>query len=332
MKNHRFPFHAFVCALCLVSCERQEAADQSVASAAPVKPRPHAEILKVVDFSLFPQVEGASRHYADAVRVGFSLPKKDASDVQRSIQAMEQFLSAHGWKVAPEGAAWTEDGGEVFYLKDSVVIQAVVGVTPSFGGRQPDVNAGLFLAGDVDARTLPRVPGSVLQRESRVSSMVICPVDLLEVRKFNKEQLSAQGWLLYRDYFPGYEPKEEELEQTQSFTQNGATLRFRLTRKDGNTEVSLNSGVLSASLPIMEEPDMLKLRESPPLVSYWVRKASADVIAWHMETLRKLGWSGKEVPATEERTTRHEFQKTGNKPLYLVLLPSKNDTIVQLHE
>jgi hypothetical protein len=332
MKTHRHLLFGLVSVMFLASCGRQEAADQAESVVAPVKPRPHAEVLKLVDFSLFRQVEGASRQSADAVRMGFSIPKKDAGDVKRSVQVMEKFLSDQGWKMAPDATAWTDEGGEVFYLKYGAIIQAVAGLSRGSGVGEQDLNAGLFLVGEVDVRSVPRVPGSVVQREGRVSSQVISPVDLSEVRKFNKEQLGAQGWLPYRDYVPGYEPSEEEMEQTQSFTQNGATLRFRLTRKDGKTKVSLSCGLLSASLPIMPEPDLLKLRESPPLVSYWVKKSPAEVVAWHTETLGTLGWSGKEVPAKEERTTRHEFQKAGSKPLYLVLLPSSADTIVQLHE
>lgn len=325
MKTHPTLFALLLTLFCC-SCGKP----QVVSAQTPVKPRAHEEILKLVDFSSFPKMEGATRQSSDVLNASFTVPIKDDSTVKSAVKVMETFLVSQGWAV--ESGSWGADGGVVFYKKDGVMIEATAGVTRSFQGGS-DLNAGLFLTGEVDARLLPRPPDSKVEQSDFASCRYHTPADVLAVHKFNKEQLGALGWGLYRDSsFAGLDLTQEQLQETQSFVQNGATLAFRFTRNDAGTEVSVRSGLLTSALPIMPGSDLLKLRDGPPLVSYFVKGTAAEVLAWHTDALGKLGWSGKEVPATEEHTTRHEFQKTGSKPLYLVCLPSKDQTVVQLRE
>lgn len=315
------------------------AAPASPASAKPVaatpkQPREHHLVLALIDFSTFPPFEGASRQSTSSVYAGFSFPWKDASSVQQCREVMEKFLAAQGWTPAPGGGGdWGADGGSSIYSKDgaSALVNAGVSAGSAPGGK--DVNAGIFLIGDVDVRLLPLPAGSKKSREDISSAQFSCPAALMEVRKQLKELLSAQGWAEYRMATPaGYEPPVDELAKTQSFAQNGATINYRFEEKDGGTVVSLSSSLMGTPLPIPPQADMLKLQDSPPLLSCFVKMTPDQVLAWSQETLGKQGWTSSPAPPSEENAICHRLQKAGRKPLLLEYLPSGSSTLMRLRE
>jgi hypothetical protein len=303
------------------------------AKTGPAKPRPHREIMTLVDFSKFPKFPGATRESTFPVVAGFSVPKKDASTPTQAIAALETFLTSQGWKVAADaGAPWDAMGGSRFYEKAGARIQASAGVSRGFPQGE-DVNASLTLTGEVDARTLPRFPGSKMTHSDFASASFVCPADLIAVRKFHEAQLVPLGWHKYRDYIPGYEPPMEQIEKDQRFVQNGVSILYLLTRKGSETEVSVRVSVLPVALPIPPKTDLLQLRDSPAMLSCFVPMSESEALAWFQDALGKEGWTSKEVPPVEERTRRYEFRSTSApKPLILALLPSGKDTVVQLRE
>jgi hypothetical protein len=161
-----------------------------------VKPRAHAAMLAVVDFSKFAKFDGAFRQSSSPLNASFSLSKKDAADMKRTISAMETFLAEQGWKPAPDTSkdAWTDDGGIVFYQKEGATVQATAGVSRGSAPDSKDINAGLFLIGEVDARSLPRLPGTTVVSGDFSATRYTVPAEVLAVRKFHTTELTAQGW------------------------------------------------------------------------------------------------------------------------------------------
>jgi hypothetical protein len=296
------------------------------------KPRPHRELLALVDFSKFPKTPGATREDTSPTSANFSVPKKDTSVVTRATQAMDQFLASQGWKPSP-GAGdepWSAAGGARFFGKDGAHIHAVAGISRGYPDGE-DLNAGMFLLGEVDVRRLPQPPGSKVERGDFSSVRYTSPMDLLSVRKFFEAQLKPLGWETYRLHTPpGYEVPMERLEKEQSFVQNGVTLSYRLERTGAETIVAVNCGVQKQALPIPPQPDLLKLQDSPALMSCITKMPAAQVLAWCQDALGKDGWTSSPLAPAEENTTRHQFQKAGSTPLILEYLPSGNDTVVQL--
>jgi hypothetical protein len=298
-------------------------------------PRPHSEVVAIVDFTKFPKIEGATRESSDILNASFTIPKKSAADVKRAVDAMTAFLATEGWKLEPDTLAtgWDDSGGTALYQKDGIRAEAGAGVTRSPPDGE-DVNAGIFLYGEVDSRLLPRPPGSVVEREGFTFSRYTSPVALMDVRKFFKERFAALGWTEYRDNPPaGYTPPMEQLEITQSFMKNGAMIGFRFEKKDPQTVVSVRVGLLERSLPLPPSiADVIKWQDSPLRLICELKMTPPEVFAWFQVEMGKLGWSAKEVPPVEERTTRHEFQKAGSKNLYLECLPSGKTTLMIMKE
>lgn len=334
------PTSLLLLVLACISCKpaspaAKEASAAPTTSIGPAKPRPHRELLALADFSKFPKMAGATRQSTSPVSAGFSLPKKDATVVPTSISAMEAFLTSQGWKPSPDGGdvQWSATGGVRFFEKNHARLQASAGISRGFPDGE-DLNAGLFLIGDVDARSLPQLPGSRLEGGDFSSARFTSPSDLMSVRKFNKSTLPLLGWIEFRPHTPpGYEVPMEDLEKEQSFVQNGIILSYTLTTKGSSTEVFVRCEVMETHLPIPPKPDMLKLKDSPALMSCLTEMTPAQALAWCQEALGKEGWTATQVPAVEESTTRHEFNNPSkSKPLILECLPSGKDTIVRLRE
>ncbi len=298
------------------------------------RPWDYDNLVARVDFSKFPKVEGAFRQSSNAVSASFSLPKKDESTVKQSIALMDAFLTGQDWEPSPAGGGvpWSADGGAVFYDKTGLRMLVTVGVSRGSGPGASDVNAGLFLVGDVDVRRLPMLPGSRDKSGDFSSVRFFSPGDILGVRKFYQEQLTKQGWAEYRlPLPPGYTPSDEDLLRMQNFVQNGTSLGFRYTAKGAETAVSASVEMLKANVPIPPRADLLKLQDSPLLMSCLVKMTPEEAQAWCQEALGSE-WTSAPVPPTEENTICHRFTRAGKPPLLLECLKGDRDTVVRIRE
>lgn len=307
-------------------------------AASPPKPRPHRELLAMIDFSRFPKIDGATRQSHDATNASFSLNKTGDDTVQRSVQALEKFAESQGWKLAKEegGVPWTAQGGMAYYQKDKAVLLATVGVSRGYQPGTEEVNAGLFLAGDIDLRKLPRFPGSKESSASFSSLAYTCPADFIAVRKFNREQLTPHGWTFFQAHIPGgIELPEEVRDFQQDFVQNGTAIKFYYVPKGNEVTTNVSLTVLRHDLPIPPGADLVKLQDSSPAVmSCFAEMSEPDLLAWFDDALGKSGWKRSPAQAKEQGTTRHQYARPGSRTLFLeTLRSSKADvTIVRLME
>ncbi len=301
----------------------------------PVTPRQHSKLLGLIDFSKVPPFEGAVRQEHTVVSASISLVKKDAGDVRRCVAHFEKALKDQGWTPAAGhgDSPWAETGGVSYHQKDGAIVMLSVGVSQGSAPGAQDVNAGIFLQGEVDARVMPQPSGSKAGNLSFSAAQFTSPLDVAGVRKFYSEKLPALGWVEYGLYLPGgMEVPKEQAEAFQYFIQNGVSLLLWYNPKGAETAVLLRTEVLSFSPPVAARADFVRMQTSPPLMMYAVKMSPEDAIAWCIAELEKDGWKGGPTKAPEEKTIAHRFERPGSKPLLLEVAKAGNEALVRMRE
>ena len=303
------------------------------APSAPVPPAAHLTVLQSIDFSKIPVPENTSRNSHSPTNASFSLAKSDQVRVPALAENFAKALAGQGWKPAPQagGTTWTDESGAAYYEKSGIHLLATIGTSVGFQPGTKDVNAGLFLLGNVDVRNLPHFQGTVIGTPTFETLQFSTTEKIATVRDHHRQAYEKLGWHQYREPDPeGVEIPVETKELQQSFVQNGTIVQYFYRMDDAQLIALCRSSLLEWDPPIPPQAKSVELRNSPPFVFCYTPLSVEDVSQFYQKSLTPLGWAGESIPSPEgKKGTRYQFSAPGKKSMTLECLPSGKSTLVQ---
>lgn len=188
------------------------------------------------------------------------------------------------------------------------------------------MNAGLFLLGDVDSRSLPRPPGAKVESEDFSSSIYQVDLPRLEVRKVLKGDFEGAGWISYRQrWLEGVERTQEQLESEQAFLRGPIGANLILQKVGIQTRVIARVRLLTAGLPLMPGARMIEYDDDLPFVFHGSPGPLEAVRDFYVNAMQAEGWRHRlEQPESAEIALRVVFEAEGRKPLQMECLVSRS--------
>jgi hypothetical protein len=328
----RLSFSLIMLALCAACAP---GAPPTVAAEPPAKAMSLDEVLAIVDLREFPAFPGATRSSSTIAQSSFSAKFGGAVSVPAAIEFLTTQLEAAGWKALEfEGAMPPgERGADLAYTKDGLIASLVAGVSlaPPDG---EDINAGLFLLGNVDARSLPLPAGAEVEAASPSTLAFRTAATVEAMRQHFADALSPAGWVEYRvPDMAGYTMPPEVLRGQQSFLRGAVSIGLSYQEVEGQTRVIARPSVVVATAPIPEGAKEVHFDADPLYLFCLVPAPLDEVKRFYLEAMAAEGWSAKEVPPSKETfALAIEFQAEGRKPITLECLVSRTVTFVELKE
>lgn len=292
----------------------------------PRAPATLRDVLGAIDFASIQAPKEAERASRTSTSFSFSQPKVGSETVSRAIKLLEEGLSAAGFEPAEQaGGAYVGEAGAIaFYEKQGIVVQLAVGVSRGSREGSEDVNAGLFLLGDVDSRSLPRPPGEKVESEDFSSSIYQVAVPRLEVRELLAEKFEGAGWTPYRQrWLEGVERTQEQLESEQAFLRGPISADLILQKVGSQTRVIARVRLLTGGLPVMPGARMLEYDGDLPYVFHGSLSTLEEVRDYYLNAMQAEGWRHRlERAESEKIALRVVFEAEGRKPLLMECLVS----------
>jgi hypothetical protein len=294
-----------------------------------------AEVREVIDLREFPAPVGATRSSSNAGQASFSAPLGETTTVATAFEHYAGRLLAADWKPLPyDGEVQpTEESAFAAFTKGGLIASLSVGVSlaPPDG---KDVNAGLFLGGNVDARSLPRPEDAAPVSESPTSVCYTTASSINEVRKLLSQRLAPQGWVEHRaPDLPGYKTPLEVLRRSQSFLAGCVLISVHYSEEAGKTRAILGTSVVPATAPIPAGAQDVQFAPSPLYLYCAVARPIEEVRDSYERAMRDEGWRATEVtPSDKERDLALRFEADGRTPLGLECLVDRGVVFLELRE
>ena len=286
-----------------------------------------------MDFTKFPTPEKTSRNSASAVNLSFSLPLEDASTVKKIAEGFEQELARQGWQPAPQAGqeVRNDDVQCRYYRKQDILLMASIGTSRGFQAGTQDVNAGLFLIGQMDLRSLPAFPGSKTDSATCSALKQTSSAKIGDVRKFHTDTFAGLGWTEYRrPEIPGSERSAEEMDTEQSFLRNGTSVSFIYRQEGGSLVWFSRAEVMGQELPLPPNSSGVQLDVSTPYLFYTTPLTTEEIFAFYEKALAPQGWKGVAAPKPDGGISKYFlFSAEGRKDWSLSCLKDGAKTHVE---
>ena len=291
------------------------------------------DALSTIDFSKWPPMEGASRNSASATSYNFSF---DPAQPNQVAQVAEQFrlkLTAEGWKPLDPATLndVTDRYAQLYFVKQGLISNVSIGLSRGTAGDQ--LNAGVFLIGNIDLRRLPRVEGETPVNATPSGLSYITKVKLDKVREYYHREMQTRGWVEFRqpDYAEIKIP-EENLRHQQNFAQAGVSISLFFREGESGLNISSQVNLLEEQLPLLASVKVAHYSQDP---LYYFGESTEDLEAaksFYRDEFAQLGWTVREGELDLQRgsVTSLEMTAPGKKGLTATFLKFKARFVVEI--
>jgi hypothetical protein len=351
MKRFAIPI---VIVLASLSCAPQAAsppanAEAPAAASAIAKPISFKEAMEVFDCRKLKPFPGAYRDGSSPIQSSSSVTIAEGIDLPAVVEHYRSQLLADGWTNVPfEGSDAISGGAQMVFDKQGLRAEFGAGITRGFPSGQ-DINAGVFLFGNVAPSSLPLPEGARVTMTNPTVITYETTTPITDLRAFYTKTMKELGWIEYRIPAPGgVTIPWEQVEKQQDFLAGAVGIHVsyyqsqpaekdaaKNAAKDASllTEVVVRPSLVPIDADIPAEADDLDFQADPLAMVFALRKPLEEATAAYDQMLTKRGYRGAPGEKREKGNDRALDYTAGGLPtLHVEYLWSKPLTFVSVKE
>ena len=281
---------------CLLGCGAKKSTAENTASGDAVKtPATVEQAARILDLSMFPQMDGAksseSRHVANASYVA-------PGDAKKALEFYRKTFVAQGWKELPNSTT-TDESASAMFARDGFVVS--LSVIPY---EKTGVSVRLQNLGNVKPGQLPVPPGAKAVYVGDPTAMYDTTTAVPATADAVRNSFIAQGWLPYGD-----------APDTAVFKKNAILATAYISSapaRGGKTSIQYSNQLISSDIPAPPNVDDLRYVDEPPELTFATTNQDA-VVDFYRKTLTAAGW----------KSTMEKMVDVDGKPTMIFRNPAK---------
>jgi len=281
---------------CLLGCGAKKSTAENTASGDAVKtPATVEQAAKILDLSMFPQMDGAksseSRHVANASYVA-------PGDAKKALEFYRKTFVAQGWKELPNSTT-TDESASAMFARDGFIVS--LSVIPY---EKTGVSVRLQNLGNVKPGQLPVPPGAKAVYVGDPTAMYDTTTAVPATTDAVRNSFIAQGWVPYGD-----------APDTAVFKKNAILATAYISSapaRGGKTSIQYSNQLISSDIPAPPNVDDLRYVDEPPELTFATTNQDA-VVDFYRKTLTAAGW----------KSTMEKMVDVDGKPTMIFRNPAK---------
>jgi len=281
---------------CLLGCGAKKSTAENTASGDAVKtPATVEQAAKILDLSMFPQMDGAksseSRHVANASYVA-------PGDAKKALEFYRKTFVAQGWKELPNSTT-TDESASAMFARDGFIVS--LSVIPY---EKTGVSVRLQNLGNVKPGQLPVPPGAKAIYVGDPTAMYDTTTAVPATTDAVRNSFIAQGWVPYGD-----------APDTAVFKKNAILATAYISSapaRGGKTSIQYSNQLISSDIPAPPNVDDLRYVDEPPELTFATTNQDA-VVDFYRKTLTAAGW----------KSTMEKMVDVDGKPTMIFRNPAK---------
>jgi hypothetical protein len=350
MKRYTLPI---VIVLASLSCAPQATsppANAEAPAAAPsvAKPVSFKDAMAIFDCRTLKPFPGAYRDSNSPIQSSSSVTVAEGIDLPAVVEHYRSQLLAAGWKDVPfEGSDDVSGSGEqMVFDKQGLRAEFTAGITRGFPSGQ-DINAGVFLIGNVAPSSLPLPEGARVTMTNPTVVAYETTTPIADLRAFYTKTMKELGWIEYRIPAPGgVTIPWEQVEKQQDFLAGAVGIHVSYyqsqpaekdTAKNAAkeaaplTEVLVRPSLVPIDADIPAEAEDLDFQADPLAMVFALRKPLEEATAGYDQMLTKRGYRSAPGEKREKGNNRAlDYTAEGLPTLHVEFLWSKPLTFVSV--
>jgi hypothetical protein len=350
MQRYTLPI---VIVLASLSCAPQATSPpaNAEAPAAPAiaKPISFKEAMAIFDCRTLKPFPGAYRDSSSPIQSSSSVTVTEGIDLPAVVEHYRSQLLADGWTSVPfEGSDKISSGAQVVFDKQGLRAEFTAGITRGFPSGQ-DINAGVFLIGNVAPSSLPLPEGARVTMTNPTVVAYEATTPITDLRAFYTKTMKELGWIEYRIPAPGgVTIPWEQVEKQQDFLSGAVGIHVsyyqsqpaekdaaKNAAKDAAllTEVVVRPSLVPIDADIPAEAEDLDFQADPLAMVFALRKPLEEAAAAYDQMLTKRGYRGAPGEIREKGNDRAlDYTAEGLPTLHVEYLWSKPLAFVSVKE
>ena len=281
---------------CLLGCGAKKSTAENTASGDAVKtPATVEQAARILDLSMFPQMDGAksseSRHVANASYVA-------PGDAKKALEFYRKTFVAQGWKELPNSTT-TDESASAMFARDGFIVS--LSVIPY---EKTGVSVRLQNLGNVKPGQLPVPPGAKAVYVGDPTAMYDTTTAVPATADAVRNSFIAQGWVPYGD-----------APDTAVFKKNAILATAYISSapaRGGKTSIQYSNQLISSDIPAPPNVDDLRYVDEPPELTFATTNQDA-VVDFYRKTLTAAGW----------KSTMEKMVDVDGKPTMIFRNPAK---------
>lgn len=281
---------------CLLGCGAKKSTAENTASGDAVKtPATVEQAARILDLSMFPQMDGAksseSRHVANASYVA-------PGDAKKALEFYRKTFVAQGWKELPNSTT-TDESASAMFARDGFIVS--LSVIPY---EKTGVSVRLQNLGNVKPGQLPVPPGAKAVYVGDPTAMYDTTTAVPATTDAVRNSFIAQGWVPYGD-----------APDTAVFKKNAILATAYISSapaRGGKTSIQYSNQLISSDIPAPPNVDDLRYVDEPPELTFATTNQDA-VVDFYRKTLTAAGW----------KSTMEKMVDVDGKPTMIFRNPAK---------
>ncbi len=284
---------------CLFACGPKKAATEDSTSADAIKtPATVEQAARILDFSMFPLMDGAkpseSGHVANLSYVA-------TGDVNAAVEFNRKALVAQGWKELPNTSV-TEQSASAMFSRSGFVISLSVTRNDQAGG----VYVRLQNLGNVKPGRLPVPPGAKPVYVGDPTAMYATEAAVPATADACRNLFLGQGWVSYGDAGDSAVFKQNAILATATVSSAPA--------QGGKTMIQYSTQLISADIPAPRNIEDLRYVDEPPELTFQTAGNQDAIVDFYRKTLATTGW----------QSTLDHMVAVDDKPTMILRNPTKD--------
>ena len=341
---------AIVIALASLSCAPQVAsplanAEAPTAAPAVAKPISFKEAIAIFDCRTLKHFPGAYRDSNSPVQSSSSITVAEGIDLPVVGEHYRSQLLANGWNnIAFEGSEEISDtGAQLVFEKQGLRAEFGAGVTRGFPSGQ-DINAGVFLFGNVAPSSLPLPEGARVTMNNPTVVAYETTMPITDLRAFYTETMKELGWIEYRLPAPGdIVIPWEQVEKQQDFLSGAVAIHVSYQPQPATADAAKDA---AAPMRVVVRPSLLPIHADIPAYAedtdfqadplamiFALRKSLEQATAAYGQMLTKRGYRSAPAEMREKgNDLALDYTAEGLPTLHVEYKWSKPVTFVSVRE
>lgn len=254
--------------------------------AAPVELTPATSVTAaaaVIDLGALARPDGAEPSQVETGYLSYQAPLT----VAEVVEFYRGLLTGQGWQENSEQAYVDETSGTLYFSK--------TGYNVSLSASQMGDGSALVTVinhGNLDLQALPQPADAEPGFAAPNTLIYFSPTPVVEVVRFIRGELAAQGWLEYTR--PNTATADSSESQTRTFIQNGLELTAFVVvspAQAGKTSVQYSLLLLPVDLPVPAEAIEVELDKTEPYLAFKSGQPVEALIDFYRAAMPAAGWS-----------------------------------------
>lgn len=258
-----------------------------------------------LDLRTLPTLDVSAQGQQSAVVVMY----ETRADIPAAVAFYRPLLVEQGWEEHPDQGYVQETSALMVFTQQGFYL------TASFSDLGATRAVSLYNHGNFDVRTLPTASDSSLLFEQPSQLIYLTDQPVMEIARFTREALEAQGWHFYQRPFTSY--AEESDSQQLSFIRGAINLNVHITiapAQGNKTSIQYTAQLLPSFLPVADDATDLLFAAEQPYLSYTTALNLGEIAVLYISPQPELGWQGEVVDGMTEGSSpwlafRHNGQR-----------------------